>query len=112
MKAHITDINYETAAKIEAQTRHDVMAHIRAFGEQCPKAKPIIHLGATSCYVTDNTDIILQRSALLLIKKLLVNTIAKLYDFADKHKNLPCLAFTHFQSAQPTLNSLSLRLTV
>jgi len=102
MKAHINDINYEAAAKFEAETRHDVMAHIRAYGEQCPKAKPIIHLGATSCYVTDNTDIILQHSALLLIKKLLVNTIAKLYDFADKYKALPCLAFTHFQSAQPT----------
>jgi len=102
MKAHITDINYETAAKIEAETRHDVMAHIRAFGEQCPKAKPIIHLGATSCYVGDNTDIIQQRLALLQIKKLLVNTIAKLFDFADKYKSLPCLAFTHFQSAQPT----------
>ena len=102
MKVHITDINYERAAKIEAETRHDVMAHIRAFGEQCPKAKPIIHLGATSCYVGDNTDIIQQRYALLQIKKLLVNTIAKLYDFADKYKSLPCLAFTHFQSAQPT----------
>jgi adenylosuccinate lyase len=102
MKAHINDINYEAAAKFEAETRHDVMAHIRAYGEQCPGAKPIIHLGATSCYVTDNTDIILQYSALLLIKKLLVNTIAKLYDFADKYKALPCLAFTHFQSAQPT----------
>jgi len=102
MKAHITDINYETAAKIESETRHDVMAHIRAFGEQCPKAKPIIHLGATSCYVGDNTDIIQQRYALLQIKKLLVNVIAKLYDFADKYKALPCLAFTHFQSAQPT----------
>ncbi|GBU28014.1 adenylosuccinate lyase [Treponema sp. R8-4-B8] len=102
MKAHITDINYETAAKIEAETRHDVMAHIRAFGEQCPKAKPIIHLGATSCYVGDNTDIIQQRYALLQIKKLLVNTIAKLYDFAAQYKSLPCLAFTHFQSAQPT----------
>ena len=102
MKAHITDINYEAAARIEAETRHDVMAHIRAYGEQCPKAKPIIHLGATSCYVGDNTDIILQRSALLLIKELLVNTIAKLYDFADKYKSLPCLAYTHFQAAQPT----------
>ncbi|WP_461256281.1 adenylosuccinate lyase [Treponema sp. R80B11-R83G3] len=102
MKAHITDINYETAAKIEAETRHDVMAHIRAFGEQCPKAKPIIHLGATSCYVGDNTDIIQQRYALLQIKKLLVNAIAKLYDFAAQYKSLPCLAFTHFQSAQPT----------
>jgi len=102
MKAHITDINYERAAKIEVETRHDVMAHIRAFGEQCPKAKPIIHLGATSCYVGDNTDIIQQRYALLQIKKLLVNAIAKLCDFADKYKSLPCLAFTHFQSAQPT----------
>ena len=102
MKAHITDINYETAAKIESETRHDVMAHIRAYGEQCPTAKPIIHLGATSCYVGDNTDIIQQRSALLLVKKLVINAIAKLYDFADKYKALPCLAFTHFQSAQPT----------
>jgi len=102
MKAHINDIDYDAAAKFEAETRHDVMAHIRAFGAQCPKAKPIIHLGATSCYVTDNTDILLQRSALLLVKKLLVNTIAVLYDFADKYKSLPCLAFTHFQSAQPT----------
>ena len=102
MKAQQTNINYETAAKIEAETRHDVMAHIRAFGEQCPKAKPIIHLGATSCYVGDNTDIIQQRAALLQIKKLLVNTIAKLYEFADKYKSLPCLAFTHFQAAQPT----------
>jgi adenylosuccinate lyase len=101
MKAHITGINYETAAKIETETRHDVMAHIRAYGEQCPKAKPIIHLGATSCYVGDNTDIIQQRSALLIIKKLLINTIAKLYDFADKYKSLPCLAYTHFQAAQP-----------
>jgi adenylosuccinate lyase len=102
MKAHINGINYEAAAKFEAETRHDVMAHIRAYGEQCPGAKPIIHLGATSCYVTDNTDIIIQHSALLLIKKLLINTLAKLYDFADKYKSLPCLAFTHFQSAQPT----------
>jgi adenylosuccinate lyase len=102
MKAHISGINYEAAAKFEAETRHDVMAHIRAYGEQCPKAKPIIHLGATSCYVTDNTDIILQHSALLIVKKLLVNAIAKLYDFADKYKSLPCLAFTHFQAAQPT----------
>jgi adenylosuccinate lyase len=102
MKAHISGINYEAAAKFEAETRHDVMAHIRTYGEQCPGAKPIIHLGATSCYVTDNTDIILQRSALLIVKKLLVNAIAKLYDFADKYSSLPCLAFTHFQAAQPT----------
>ena len=102
MKAHISDINYETAARIEAETRHDVMAHIRAYGEQCPLAAPIIHLGATSCYVGDNTDIILQRYALTHIKKLLINAVAKLYDFADRYKMLPCLAYTHFQAAQPT----------
>jgi len=102
MKAHIADINYETATKFEAETRHDVMAHIRAYGEQCPQAKSIIHLGATSCYVGDNTDIILQRSALQHIKKLLINAIGKLFDFADNHKNLSCLAYTHFQAAQPT----------
>ena len=102
MKAHATDINYETAARFEAEIRHDVMAHILAYGEQCPKAKPIIHLGATSCYVGDNTDIILQRAALLHIRKLLINVVEKLYNFANKHKALPCLAYTHFQAAQPT----------
>ena len=102
MKANINNINYDTAKKFEEKTRHDVMAHILAFAKQCPLAKPIIHLGATSCYVGDNTDIIVQRSALLLIKKLLVNTIAKLSEFADKHKSLECLAYTHFQAAQPT----------
>ncbi|MCL1918266.1 MAG: adenylosuccinate lyase [Peptococcaceae bacterium] len=102
MKAHKDDINYETAARIEAETRHDVMAHIRAYGEQCPLARPIIHLGATSCYVGDNTDMMLQRSALSRIKKLLVNALAKLYDFARTYKSLPCLAYTHFQAAQPT----------
>ena len=102
MKAHIFDINYMDAQKYEAQMRHDVMAHIRAFGDQCPNAKPIIHLGATSCYVGDNTDIILQRKALLLIKKLLINAIAKLRDFAEQNKSLSCLGFTHFQAAQPT----------
>ncbi|MCL2034132.1 MAG: adenylosuccinate lyase [Oscillospiraceae bacterium] len=102
MKAHITDINYAAAERLEAETRHDVMAHIRAYGEQCPAAKPIIHLGATSCYVGDNTDIILQRSALLHIKRLLVNAVAKLCDFAERYKAMPCLAYTHFQAAQPT----------
>ena len=102
MKAHVADINYETAARFESETRHDVMAHIRAYGEQCPKAKPIIHLGATSCYVGDNTDIILQRSALMIIKKLLINAVARLYDFSEEYKALPCLAYTHFQAAQPT----------
>ena len=102
MNAHIDDINYKTAQRLERETRHDVIAHIRTFGEQCPLAAPIIHLGATSCYVGDNTDIILQRSALLRIKKLLISAIAKLYDFSDKYKALPCLAYTHFQAAQPT----------
>ncbi|MCL2077938.1 MAG: adenylosuccinate lyase [Oscillospiraceae bacterium] len=102
MKAHINDINYDAAAEFEAETRHDVMAHIKAYAEQCPNAKPIIHLGATSCYVGDNADIIIQHSALLHIKKLLVNAIEKLYVFAEKYKALPCLAFTHFQAAQPT----------
>ena len=102
MKAHIFDIDYEAANRLEAETRHDVMAHIRAYGEQCPKAKPIIHLGATSCYVGDNADIILQRCALKRVKRLLVNAIAALYDFADKHKALPCISYTHFQAAQPT----------
>lgn len=102
MKAHITDINYNRVAEIESELRHDVMAHIHAFGEQCPEAAPIIHLGATSCYVGDNTDMIIQRSAMLHIKKLLVNTIAALYKFAESYKDTPCLGFTHFQAAQPT----------
>ncbi|MCL2071875.1 MAG: adenylosuccinate lyase [Oscillospiraceae bacterium] len=102
MKAAVSDIDYNKAEEFECETRHDVMAHIRAYAQQCPSAKPIIHLGATSCYVGDNTDVILQRSALLLIKKLLLNAVAKLYDFAEKHKALPCLAYTHFQAAQPT----------
>ena len=102
MKQHLDDINYEAAAKKEAEVRHDVMAHIHAYGEQCPKARPIIHLGATSSYVGDNTDIILMRSALLVIKKLLVNALSKLCEFAEKYKALPCLAYTHFQAAQPT----------
>jgi len=102
MRTHIDNINYETAAAFERETRHDVMAHIKAYGTQCPQAAPIIHLGATSCYVGDNTDIIQQRTALLLVKKLLVNVIAKLRNFAQTHKDLPCLAYTHFQAAQPT----------
>ncbi len=102
MKAHVGDIDYAAAKRFEAETRHDVMAHILAFGEQCPKAKPIIHLGATSCYVGDNTDILVQRAALMRIKKLLVNAIAALHAFAARHKALPCLAYTHFQAAQPT----------
>jgi len=102
MKAYESDINYDTASRYESEIRHDVMAHIKAYGEQCKKAKPVIHLGATSCYVGDNTDIIIQRYALQRVKRLLVTAISKLYNFADEHKSLPCLAFTHFQAAQPT----------
>jgi len=101
MKANVNNINYVNASKYEKQIRHDVMAHIRAFGDQCPKAMPVIHLGATSCYAGDNTDIIVQRAALLRVKRLLVTAIDKLYNFADKYKTLACLAYTHFQAAQP-----------
>ncbi|MCL2234069.1 MAG: adenylosuccinate lyase [Firmicutes bacterium] len=96
------DIDFKRAGEIERETRHDVMAHIKAFGEKAKKAAPIIHLGSTSCYVTDNTDIIILRDALNLIKSQLVLIINELATFAKKHKDLPCLAFTHFQSAQPT----------
>ncbi len=102
MKAHITDINYDVAREREKQVRHDVMSHVYAYGVQCPKAAGIIHLGATSCYVGDNTDIIIMREGLELIKKKLVNVIATLAGFAKKYKDEPTLAFTHFQPAQPT----------
>ena len=102
MRAHINDIDYELAAKHEKEVRHDVMAHIFTYGEVCPQAKPIIHLGATSCYVGDNTDVIIQREALLRIRKLLLAAIYELSEFADKYKSLPTLAYTHFQAAQPT----------
>ncbi|MBR1628554.1 MAG: adenylosuccinate lyase [Lachnospiraceae bacterium] len=102
MKAHRTDINYEVAREREKEVRHDVMSHVYAFGKQCPKAAGIIHLGATSCYVGDNTDIIIMREGLQLLRKKLINVIAKLSDFADEYKELPTLAFTHFQPAQPT----------
>ena len=102
MKAHVDDINYDVAKEREKVVRHDVMSHVYAFGVQCPKAKPIIHLGATSCYVGDNTAIIVMTEALKLVKKKLVNVIAELAKFADEYKALPTLAFTHFQPAQPT----------
>ena len=102
MKAHVDDINYDVAKKREAEVRHDVMSHVYAYGKQCPKAAGIIHLGATSCYVGDNTDIIIMRDALLLVRKKLVNVIAELAKFADTYKDMPTLAFTHFQPAQPT----------
>ena len=102
MRAHLYDIDYAAAARREAEVRHDVMAHIYAYGLVCPKAKPIIHLGATSCYVGDNTDIILQRDALLRVKKLLLTALSRLADFAERYKDQPTLAYTHFQAAQPT----------
>ncbi len=100
MEAHITDIDYEMAAQKERELRHDVMAHIHTFGALCPKAMPIIHLGATSCYVGDNTDVILMREGLQLVRDKLVRVLAALASFADKYKALPTLGFTHFQAAQ------------
>ena len=98
LKAHAEDINYEVAKEREKVVRHDVMSH----GQQCPKAKGIIHLGATSCYVGDNTDIIVMSEALEIVRKKLINVIAELAKFANNYKNQPTLAFTHFQPAQPT----------
>ena len=102
LKANADNINYEVAKEREKQVRHDVMSHVYAYGVQCPKAKGIIHLGATSCYVGDNTDIIVMTEALKLVRKKLVNVIAELAKFAQEHKAQPTLAFTHFQPAQPT----------
>ena len=102
LKAHAEDINYDVAVEREKVVRHDVMSHVYAYGVQCPKAKGIIHLGATSCYVGDNTDMLVMREALRLIRRKLVNVIGRLASFADEYKALPTLAFTHFQPAQPT----------
>ncbi len=102
MKEHLYDVDYEKAKEYERVTRHDVMAYIKTFCDACPKAAPIVHLGATSCYVGDNTDIILQKEALHRIKTLLVQAIEATAEFAEKYKDLPTLAYTHFQAAQPT----------
>lgn len=102
LKAHADDINYEVAEAREKLVRHDVMSHVYAYGVQCPKAKGIIHLGATSCYVGDNTDVIIMTEGLRLVRKKLVNLIDKLASFAKDYKDMPCLAFTHYQPAQPT----------
>lgn len=102
LKEHQDDINYDVARAREKEVRHDVMSHVYAYGQQCPKAKGIIHLGATSCYVGDNTDVIVMTEALKLVRKKLVNVIYELSKFADKYKDLPTLGFTHFQPAQPT----------
>ena len=102
LKEHADDINFDVAKEREKVVRHDVMSHVYAYGVQCPKAKGIIHLGATSCYVGDNTDIIIMAEALKLVRKKLINVIAELAKFADAQKAQPTLAFTHFQPAQPT----------
>ncbi|MBP7319916.1 MAG: adenylosuccinate lyase [Lachnospiraceae bacterium] len=102
LKAHAEDINYDVAVAREKEVRHDVMSHVYAYGVQCPKAKGIIHLGATSCYVGDNTDVIVMTEALKLVKQKLLNVISELAKFADQYKDLPTLGFTHFQPAQPT----------
>lgn len=102
MRAHLDDIDYDAAARYEHELRHDVMAHIMAYGDCCPAARPIIHLGATSCYVGDNTDILNMRDGLLLLRRLLLNAVGALADFAEKTGGIPTLAWTHFQAAQPT----------
>jgi adenylosuccinate lyase len=102
LKKHVEDIDFAAAEKYEQKLRHDVMAHVHAYGDVCPNARPIIHLGATSCYVTDNTDLLLLREGLEMLRGRLVAVIGKLADFAGKYKDLPCLAFTHMQPAQPT----------
>ena len=102
LKAHADEINFEVAKEREKEVRHDIMSHVYAYGVQCPNAKGIIHLGATSCYVGDNTDIIIMTEALKLVRTKLLNVISELAAFAMKYKDLPTLAFTHFQPAQPT----------
>ncbi len=102
LKAHLDDIDFEAAARHERRLRHDVMAHVHAYGELCPDAMPIIHLGATSCYVTDNTDLLLLREGLQMIARRTAAVIDALGEFAARRRDLPCLAFTHFQPAQPT----------
>ena len=102
LKAHQDDINYDVAKAREKEVRHDVMSHVYAYGQQCPNAKGIIHLGATSCYVGDNTDVIVMTEAMKLVRKKLLNVMNELAKFAMKYKDLPTLAFTHFQPAQPT----------
>jgi len=101
LKAHVDDIDFERAARHEKLLRHDVMAHVHTYGDICPTAKPIIHLGATSCYVTDNTDLILMRRGLQMLRSRLVSTIDRLARFAEEYRDLPCLGFTHLQPAQP-----------
>src|SRR3954447_10888329 len=101
LRSHVDDIDFDAANSYERKLRHDVMAHVHAYGDVCPTAKPIIHLGATSCYVTDNTDLILMRRGLEMLRSKLVSTIDRLAKFAEEYRDLPCLGFTHLQPAQP-----------
>ncbi|HET6883030.1 MAG TPA: adenylosuccinate lyase [Pirellulales bacterium] len=102
LRAHVDDVDLELAARYERQLRHDVMAHVHAYGDACPSARGIIHWGATSCYVTDNTDLLLMREGLALVRDRLARVIDRLATFAERHRSLACLGFTHFQPAQPT----------
>src|SRR4030042_2044489 len=102
LKSRVDDIDFEAAARYEKELRHDVMAHVHAYGDVCPDARPIIHLGATSCYVTDNTELMQMRDALGLVRNRLVSVIDRLGRFAAEYRDVPCLAFTHMQPAQPT----------
>ncbi|MBI3462595.1 MAG: hypothetical protein HY000_05970, partial [Planctomycetes bacterium] len=102
LRAHVDTIDFAAAERYERKLRHDVMAHVHAYGDDCPLARPIIHLGATSCYVTDNTDLLLIREGLTMLRDALVRVIDRLAKFAQQHRDLACLAFTHFQPAQPT----------
>ena len=102
LQVHVDDIDFDAAEKYERKLRHDVMAHVHAYGDQCPAARPIIHLGATSCYVTDNTDLILIRESLQMVARRLAAVIIALADFAKQYRDLPTLSFTHLQPAQPT----------
>ena len=102
LESHAEEINYEDAIAREKECRHDVMSHVYAYGLQCPKAKGIIHLGATSCYVGDNTDVVIMREGLVLVRRKLINVLALLSDFSLKYKDMPALAYTHLQPAQLT----------
>ena len=102
MRQHLDDVNFDVAEAFEKELRHDVMSHVHAFGQQCPKAMPIIHLGATSCYVTDNTELIQMRDGLKILKAKLLKLIAQLADFCDQYRSMPTLGFTHYQPAQLT----------
>jgi adenylosuccinate lyase len=109
LAAHVDDIDFKRAAAYEQKLRHDVMAHVHTYGDACPAARPIIHLGATSCYVTDNADLVLMREGLVLLARRIAVVIDQLGKFAKEHRDLACLAFTHLQPAQPTTRPRAVR---